>query len=102
MLFVPNLKVAIFGKILPVGIRPAVKTHTNTLAVVKSCADQILPRTCSGIHWVLNAYLGEGGQAWGVRAGSAYVDVGTLYGYREAIRLLSGSEQRSELQEIKA
>ena len=34
--------------------------------------------------------------------GSAYVDVGTLYGYREAIRLLSGSEQRSELQEFKA
>lgn len=51
---------------------------------------------------LVNAYLGEGGQAWGVRAGSAYVDVGTLYGYREAIRLLSGSEQRSELQEIKA
>jgi glucose-1-phosphate thymidylyltransferase len=51
---------------------------------------------------LVNAYLGEGGQAWGTRAGSAYVDVGTLYGYREAIRLLSGAEQRLALQEIKA
>jgi glucose-1-phosphate thymidylyltransferase len=51
---------------------------------------------------LVNAYLAEGGQAWGVRAGRAYVDVGTLYGYREAIRLLSGSEQRLRVQEIKA
>jgi glucose-1-phosphate thymidylyltransferase len=51
---------------------------------------------------LVNAYLEEGGKASGIRAGSAYVDVGTLYGYREAIRLLSRSEQRVELQEIKA
>jgi dTDP-glucose pyrophosphorylase len=37
---------------------------------------------------LFNAYLSNGGRASGVRAGEAYVDVGTLHGYREAIRLL--------------
>ena len=32
---------------------------------------------------------GAGRSARGIRAGEAYVDVGTLHGYREAIRLLS-------------
>ncbi len=38
---------------------------------------------------LVNAYLARGGRATGVRAGEAYVDVGTLNGYREAISLLS-------------
>jgi glucose-1-phosphate thymidylyltransferase len=42
------------------------------------------------IGTLVNAYLARGGTAVGVRAGEAYVDVGTLHGYREAIRLLSG------------
>jgi dTDP-glucose pyrophosphorylase len=37
---------------------------------------------------LVNAYLGEGGEALGVRAGESYVDVGTLHGYREAVALL--------------
>ena len=37
---------------------------------------------------LVNAWLAEGGEAWGVRAGEAYVDVGTLHGYREAIQEL--------------
>jgi dTDP-glucose pyrophosphorylase len=37
---------------------------------------------------LVNEYLASGGTAMGVKAGSAYVDVGTLHGYREAIRLL--------------
>jgi glucose-1-phosphate thymidylyltransferase len=37
---------------------------------------------------LVNAYLEEGGTARGVQAGSAYVDVGTLHGYREALDLL--------------
>jgi glucose-1-phosphate thymidylyltransferase len=51
---------------------------------------------------LVNAYLGEGGQAWGVRAGTAYVDVGTLYGYREAIGRRGAAEQPLQLQEMKA
>jgi glucose-1-phosphate thymidylyltransferase len=41
------------------------------------------------IGTLVNAYLARGGPAVGVRAGEAYVDVGTLHGYREAIRVLS-------------
>jgi hypothetical protein len=47
-------------------------------------------RGCSDVYigTLINAWLAKGGEAWGVRAGEAYVDVGTLNGYREAIRLL--------------
>lgn len=41
------------------------------------------------IGTLVNAYLSRGGRARGIRAGRAYVDVGTLHGYREAIQLLS-------------
>jgi dTDP-glucose pyrophosphorylase len=46
---------------------------------------------------LVNAYLADGGAATAVRAGSSYVDVGTLHGYRAAIELLarkSGNEGR--------
>jgi glucose-1-phosphate thymidylyltransferase len=36
---------------------------------------------------LINAYLAEGGVAKGVRAGQSYVDVGTYYGYREAVQM---------------
>lgn len=41
------------------------------------------------IGTLVNAWLARGGEARGVRAGEAYVDVGTLHGYREAIAALS-------------
>jgi dTDP-glucose pyrophosphorylase len=41
------------------------------------------------IGTLVNEYIARGGRAVGVRAGTAYVDVGTLHGYREAIRVLS-------------
>jgi len=44
------------------------------------------------IGTLITAWLQNGGEAWGVRAGSGYVDVGTLDGYREAIRLLAVRE----------
>lgn len=37
---------------------------------------------------LINAYLAAGGEAWGVKAGRSYVDVGTLEGYRAAIQVL--------------
>jgi len=37
---------------------------------------------------LVNAYLARGGAARAVRHGETYVDVGTLHGYREGIRLL--------------
>lgn len=39
---------------------------------------------------LVNAWLERGGSAKAVRAGQAYVDVGTLHGYREALQLLAG------------
>ena len=42
------------------------------------------------IGTLVNAWLSRGGRATAVRAGTAYVDVGTVRGYREAINLLSG------------
>ncbi|MGQ9367760.1 sugar phosphate nucleotidyltransferase [Azospirillum sp. ST 5-10] len=40
---------------------------------------------------LVNAYIAEGGEAVAVRAGTSYVDVGTVQGYRAAIGLLSRS-----------
>ncbi|MDB5512550.1 MAG: nucleotidyl transferase [Enterovirga sp.] len=48
----------------------------------RRCADEY-------IGTLVNAYLERGGRAVGVKAGRAYVDVGTLGGYRSAITLLS-------------
>jgi glucose-1-phosphate thymidylyltransferase len=46
-------------------------------------------RTDQYIGTLVNAWLEQGGDAIGVRAGARYVDVGTLHGYREAIHLLA-------------
>jgi glucose-1-phosphate thymidylyltransferase len=40
---------------------------------------------------LINAYLAAGGTALGIKAGAAYVDVGTLQGYRAAMLMLSES-----------
>jgi dTDP-glucose pyrophosphorylase len=40
---------------------------------------------------LVNVWIRRGGEALGVRAGASYVDVGTLNGYREAIRLLTSN-----------
>jgi hypothetical protein len=43
---------------------------------------------------LLNAWLAEGNAVHGVCAGKQYVDVGTLGGYREALRLLGDGPAR--------
>jgi glucose-1-phosphate thymidylyltransferase len=40
---------------------------------------------------LINAWLAAGGTALGIKAGEAYVDVGTLQGYRAAMLMLSDS-----------
>ncbi|MDQ3038031.1 MAG: nucleotidyltransferase family protein [Myxococcota bacterium] len=40
---------------------------------------------------LVNEWLARGGTARAVRTGTGYVDVGTLHGYRDAMRLLEGS-----------
>jgi dTDP-glucose pyrophosphorylase len=44
------------------------------------------------IGTLVNAWIAQGGRAQGARAGTSYVDVGTVRGYREAIGLLSAGE----------
>jgi dTDP-glucose pyrophosphorylase len=51
------------------------------------------------IGTLVNAWIDRGGEAIGVRAGTSYVDVGTLHGYREAIRLLAKPVSRSQIVE---
>ncbi|HKW19175.1 MAG TPA: sugar phosphate nucleotidyltransferase [Terriglobales bacterium] len=46
---------------------------------------------------LVNAYLSQGGSAGGVRRGEVYVDVGTLNGYREALRVLSSQPKLHEV-----
>jgi len=48
---------------------------------------------------LVNAWLARGGEARAVHAGTSYVDVGTIHGYREAIQLLAvndGAAGRSD------
>jgi dTDP-glucose pyrophosphorylase len=44
---------------------------------------------------LINAWLAQGGEAIGVRAGTDYVDIGTLNGYRAALTLLSSVTDRA-------
>jgi glucose-1-phosphate thymidylyltransferase len=44
---------------------------------------------------LINAYLANGGEALGIKAGEAYVDVGTLQGYRAAMLMLSETQLES-------
>ena len=48
------------------------------------------------IGTLVNAFIQKGGRAVGVRKGEAYVDVGTLHGYREALALLASRAPREE------
>jgi glucose-1-phosphate thymidylyltransferase len=42
---------------------------------------------------LVNAYIANGGRAVGRRTGHAYVDVGTMHGYRAAVMMLSHTEE---------
>jgi len=46
---------------------------------------------------LVNAYLVNGGRAYGIKRGDVYVDVGTLHGYREAVRVLSNQTTAHEI-----
>jgi glucose-1-phosphate thymidylyltransferase len=54
----------------------------HRLWIERNCSDEYLGT-------LVNAYLESGGRARGVKGGKIYVDVGTLHGYREALRVLS-------------
>lgn len=60
-------------------------------AVLHSLHALWLRRGDEYIGTLVNAWLAEGGEAWGVRAGTSYLDVGAMEGYMEAMRTLSGA-----------
>jgi glucose-1-phosphate thymidylyltransferase len=62
----------------------------HALWIARRCEDEYFGT-------LVNAYLAQGGTARGIRAGTGYVDVGTLNGYRRALRLLGGEEAPAEL-----
>jgi glucose-1-phosphate thymidylyltransferase len=64
------------------GMPASVLNELHELWVERKCSDEYLGT-------LVNSYVANGGKAYGVRAGEAYVDVGTLHGYREAIKTLS-------------
>jgi len=53
-------------------------------------------RRCADEYFgtLINAYLAQGGSARGIKAGTAYIDVGTLDGYRAAMTMLSGGHEQ--------
>jgi glucose-1-phosphate thymidylyltransferase len=53
-------------------------------------------RNCEDEYFgtLINAWLAQGGAAIGVKAGTDYVDIGTLNGYRAALTLLSSVADR--------
>jgi hypothetical protein len=60
----------------------AVFHELEALWRARECADEVFGT-------LVNDYLARGGKARGIRAGQAYVDVGTLHGYRTAMTLLA-------------
>jgi len=60
----------------------AVFHELRALWLQRECQDEY-------IGTLVNAYLAAGGRARGIKAGEAYVDVGTLDGYRSAMMMLS-------------
>jgi glucose-1-phosphate thymidylyltransferase len=60
----------------------AVFHELRTLWMQRECQDEY-------IGTLINSYLAGGGSARGIKAGEAYVDVGTLDGYRSAMMMLS-------------
>jgi dTDP-glucose pyrophosphorylase len=52
---------------------------------IRQCADEFMGT-------LVNAYIAAGGEAIGIKGGEAYVDVGTIDGYRRASALLASGE----------
>ncbi|MES2522087.1 MAG: sugar phosphate nucleotidyltransferase [Gemmatimonadota bacterium] len=66
----------------------AFKMPGRTLAALHQLWEE-RGRTDEYVGTLVNAFIARGGEAFGTRAGQSYVDVGTLHGYREAMRLLN-------------
>ena len=59
--------------------------------VLRSLHDLWNERHDEYLGTLINEYMARGGSAYGFKAGECYVDVGTLNGYREALRVLDAN-----------
>ena len=57
-------------------------------SILKQLHELWVERQDEYLGTLINAYLANGGKALGLKQGTCYVDVGTLNGYREALRVL--------------
>jgi dTDP-glucose pyrophosphorylase len=62
----------------------------HRLWIDRRCSDEYLGT-------LVNAYIAAGAEVNAVKHGEVYVDVGTLHGYREAVRVLSSQVEAHEL-----
>jgi glucose-1-phosphate thymidylyltransferase len=60
-------------------------------SVLRDLRDLWLERGDEYLGTLFNEYIARGGQVRALKTGEAYVDVGTLNGYREALRLLDAN-----------
>jgi glucose-1-phosphate thymidylyltransferase len=60
----------------------AILAELHALWQARDCRDEY-------VGTLVNAWIAGGGAALGVQAGTSYVDVGTVRGYREAVALLT-------------
>jgi dTDP-glucose pyrophosphorylase len=77
----------------------AFKTHGRVLRTLH----QIWQEPSRGDEYLgtlVNEYIARGGEAHAARLGTAYVDVGTLNGYREATKLLEAVKLLEDLKMI--
>jgi glucose-1-phosphate thymidylyltransferase len=61
---------------------------------------QIPDRNDEYFGTLVNAWLGQGGEAIGVKAGEQYVDVGTLDGFRHAVHALDIARDKTSGQQV--
>jgi glucose-1-phosphate thymidylyltransferase len=66
----------------------ALKMSGHKLKILKNIWEKNNKRDLY-IGSLINSYIKSGGKLKGVKAGESYVDVGTIHGYREAVRILS-------------
>jgi len=66
-------------------------------AVLRSLHELWQRRGDEYIGTLINAWLAEGGEAWSVPAGTSYLDVGAMEGYRAAMRQLTDPQFETAL-----
>ena len=69
----------------------ALRLPGRTLATLHELWQQRLRRD-EYLGTLVNAYINSGGKVKAVKRGEVYVDVGTLHGYHDALRLLADTE----------